>query len=865
MKSISILLLATFLFSAGIPVFAQKDRTGRVPFSKDVQFERIDALTEGQGVLVRWEMKTGEPTLGFHIFRIGALGLEQVNESLIIGSVVKRRSAGIADDYEFFDENGVMGSTYLIEALTLNERRVSSQPFGTKYTADLAAETGLTREFIERRTGPKNSLVENDRLSLTRELDKAVSASQLEANLTEHFRVVGLPGAKIAVTKEGLHRVTRAQLQAVGFNVAANSANWRLFNEGNEQAIIIGPSGDYVEFYGKGIDRPESDTRMYYLIADTVAGKRVDTRVLRPVGGTAVSSSFRFAATKKERLIYFDSIKNGDEENFFGRGITSVPGTLPDFAFNLAGTDPAASNAVITVKIQGILFGQHSVSVMLNGRDIGNVVGEHLDSISTDLTVPADFLIEGANTLKFSTANSADYLLFDSVTVKYSRRYAADQNRIAFFTPGYRRAEVGGFTSPNIRVFDTTEDGSPRLVVNLQVEQNGSTHTVKIPSSRAAVLYGIEDSASLTPASVTANVPSSLNSSTNRADMIIISAPDLILGSESWANYRRSAAGGGFTVNVVDLTDVIDEFNYGVFSSDAIRNFLQYSRNNWQTPKPQYVLLMGDASYDPRNYEGNSSFSQVPTKLVELIFEQTGSDDAMGDFNGDALAEVAIGRIPARSPGVITTVLNKTVAFETTATQAINRGALFAFDRPITYDFEAMSSILRNELPVSVPSMNIFRGTLSGSFDQGHDPLIAAINTGKFLVNYSGHGAGGVWASTTFFSNADVSLLTNANSQSIFTMLTCFNGLFIRPNADSLSEVLLKSTNGGAVATWASSASTTPDYQLTMGTRFYNRIGAANPSFTRIGDFVRDAKTTIGGSDVAYSWTLLGDPALRVR
>ena len=95
-------------------------------------------------------------------------------------------------------------------------------------------------------------------------------------------------------------------------------------------------------------------------------------------------------------------------------------------------------------------------------------------------------------------------------------------------------------------------------------------------------------------------------------------------------------------------------------------------------------------------------------------------------------------------------------------------------------------------------------------------------------------------------------------------MLTCYNGLFIRPNADSLSERLQNSPTGGSVVSWASTTETTPDVQSVMAERFYEQLGLGN--ITRIGDLVRDAKIVVpGGSNVRFSWVLLGDPMLKVR
>jgi hypothetical protein len=252
----------------------------------------------------------------------------------------------------------------------------------------------------------------------------------------------------------------------------------------------------------------------------------------------------------------------------------------------------------------------------------------------------------------------------------------------------------------------------------------------------------------------------------------------------------------------------------------------------------------------------------VPTRIVTTVYSETGSDDALADFDGDGLAEMSIGRIPARTSSVITTLFNKTTAAETPAMQSFSRGALFAYDFPNGWDFGAMSHGLRDELPPDMPAVFVDRGQADSQ-----TTLINEINAGKYIINYSGHGSTGLWAAVSFFGTPNVPQLTNANSQSIFTMLTCLNGYFINPRPDSndsLAEGLLKSQNGGAVATWASTGLTTPDIQTVMGTRFYNQINAG--SIKRIGDLIRDSKSTLPSqADVRFSWVLLGDPMLQIR
>jgi hypothetical protein len=319
------------------------------------------------------------------------------------------------------------------------------------------------------------------------------------------------------------------------------------------------------------------------------------------------------------------------------------------------------------------------------------------------------------------------------------------------------------------------------------------------------------------------------------------------------------------------VADVFDEFGYGVLGSASINSFLDYAFNNWQT-QPQYVLLMGDGSYDPRNYEGNGSFDMVPMKFVDTAYEETGSDEALADFDNDGLAEMSIGRISARTGTAITLSLNKTMAFEANATTALSRGALFAYDVPNGFDFRLVSEYLRDLLlPLPMPPATMVGRGMPPPNEFVLDPnaqtnLMNGLNTGKYIVNYAGHGSAGLWASTGFFSINNVPQLTNVNNQSIFTMLTCLNGYFMRPReSDScIAERLLFAQNGGSVVSWASSGSTTPDVQLAMASRFYSQVAAGN--ITRMGDLIRDAKSVLpSGTDVRFSWVLLGDPMLKIR
>jgi hypothetical protein len=477
--------------------------------------------------------------------------------------------------------------------------------------------------------------------------------------------------------------------------------------------------------------------------------------------------------------------------------------------------------------------------------------------MSLELEIASSILLEGANTLQLtSLAGPSDFSLFDSITVTLRRKYVADNDQLSFYSHNYRTSDISGFTSNDIRVFDLTYADTPRLLTNLNVNSlGGNTFGVTIPSHRAMVMYAATGAALKQPVSIVANTPSTISTVAHNGKMIIVSHKNWLRQANDWAAYRRA---DGMSVEVVEIEDIYDEFSYGVRNSTAIRSFLQYAKLNWDTP-PDYVLLMGDASLDSRNYFGHGDFNFVPTKIVDTTYTETGSDDALADFNDDGLAEIPIGRLPVRSGAEITHILNKVRVFEQTAEQGLTRGALCASDLPDGFDFSALCIRVVEELPVLVTKTYVNRGDPNAPVS-----LQNALNSGKYIVNYAGHGAPTIWASKDFFSSSTAFGLTNGDNLSVFTMVTCLNGYFIDPTVVSLSESLLKAPNGGAVATWASGGLTTTHYPEIMSRRFYNQLGAG--TITRLGDLVNDAKSVISaGRDVRLCWVLLGDPALKMR
>ena len=870
-KIIAFSIIVVLCLSANLPVFSQKIKSvsnkkltvpTKLPQSS-VKLSSAEAFSDGNGVYLRWQAEFETRNAGFFVYRINAKGAELVSPSMVGGgSLTSSEAIVYGGKYSFFDANGKSTNSYYIESLGLDGKRQTFEGIFPKAVRNLTSVAGSTsQELIKRKEENQQPAVEKNQVNLPKDLQAEVEANTLPPDIITQRWVAAQPGVKIGVKKEGIYRVSRTELQNAGFDVNAPGNLWQLYMDGKEQSIIVGSSDSYIEFYGNGIDTPESATKIYYLIVGTQNGKRMGTSVVRPLSNIGSNNYFQ-SFLRKDRQVYISAdILNGDAENFFSN-VAIAYSTLPDapiatLTFNLTGIDFSSPKATFELGIQGLTNTTHQVVATLNGVSMDAINGSGINLMNGYFQIPTNILNEGQNTLQLKAfGGPGDINLTESIKVSYARKYEAMQNRISFYTTNYRKATVSGFTSPNIRVFDLTFPDEPTLLTNLTIDNNSGNYSVNLPANRGRAMYAAEDSTILSASSIIVNNPSALATAAHNGELIIVTYRAWLAQANDWANYRR---GQGLTVEVVDIEDILDEFSYGSVNTSGITQFFQFAKNNWQTT-PNYILLLGDMTYDFRNYENRPYQNFIPTKLVDTVYEETGSDEALCDFNNDGLAEIAVGRIPAQTGQHVTQALNKTMTFESGLATVYSRGALFASDLPNGYDFQALSERLAAELPPSIPRHFINRADANS-----HTALIANMNQGRYLVNYSGHGSAGVWDGN-FFTINDAYGLNNAPNYSLFFMLTCLNGYFLRAGLDndSLGEAVLKSQNGGGAAVWASTGKTTPPEQEVMATRFYNQL--ANGNMTRMGDFIQDAKAHLnGGRDVRLSWALLGDPTLKIK
>ncbi len=573
-------------------------------------------------------------------------------------------------------------------------------------------------------------------------------------------------------------------------------------------------------------------------------------------------ASFLYTTQLKERSVYFTSLINGEAENFFGQAITSSP-VIETLNLDDVQTD-STGTALLEIALQGTSNQVHLVSVFLNDVMIGAISFSFQDHKQQTFLLTPSQLRAGANTIKFVQSKAGDVSLVDYVRITYPRIFRVEANSLSFTAKSTQSTSIDGFTTPNVRILDISDPLSVQDVHAI-IQPGigvGGTYTLTVPSTgvkskTARRLLALPSDSFLHPASITSNQPSALNQSSNAADLLIISHQNFIPSLPTLVAQRRAQ---GFTVMVVNVEDVYDEFSYGLHSPQAIRDLLARASAQWSKP-PRYVLLVGDGSYDPRDYFHLGSFDFVPTKLVDTALMETGSDDTLSDFDNDGIPEIPIGRLPVRTAAEADRAISKIVNF---SPANVPQTALMVADTQGSYyfNFEQANDQAGALLPTGMAVQKVYR-RLQPSDAAARANIISRINSGAALVNYSGHGNVDVWTGAPIFSGSDAMNLTNGNKLPLVIVMDCLNGYFVAPAIDCIGESLMKAPNGGAVASFASSGLTIPDGQHEMGQRLFQSLYAGQS--IALGDATRLAKAATTDIDVRRTWILFGDPTMKIR
>lgn len=293
-----------------------------------------------------------------------------------------------------------------------------------------------------------------------------------------------------------------------------------------------------------------------------------------------------------------------------------------------------------------------------------------------------------------------------------------------------------------------------------------------------------------------------LTNNENGADYIIITHKNFVQSAERLAEFRSSR--NKIRTAVIDIDNIIDEFNFGIYHPIAIKKFLNYAYQNWQAPSPSYLVLFGDASWDYKNNLGESNKENFVPSYGSPV-----SDNWFVCFDGadDFLPEMLVGRIPVEDERQAEYLIDKVIEYENTSSERWKKNVLFitgGFSKGEQATFISQANYLIDNYiipePASCNPLSINK-TTEGYFEgEKKEEILNAMNTGVLWINFIGHAGSNTW--DLMFNHPDIEELTNRGKYPFITSMTCHTGRFANPEITSFGEHFVITENKGAIGFW---------------------------------------------------------------
>ena len=578
-------------------------------------------------------------------------------------------------------------------------------------------------------------------------------------------------------------------------------------NDGN-----IDP-GDYILFYGESPDNWSfssstklfthsknlySDSTYYYITTDLGEGGK---RVLPVASLDTVPNSYsrRSSGYVFHEIDSVNLIKSGrlwlGEMFSVSKSTYLFPFSIPDpdtnsavrIVTNIVGRAPVNSYLYLSCK------NQLTDSVKVDLVDLGNTEGfyGHLKQRITIVPHP-DSAFNIQLSYAIPTAGSLCWLNF--IELNYQRNLSWVPPQMPFCdvnSIGEKKITEFILTkaTPSVVVWDITDPGNIREILT---NKSGDTIRFRMVTDSLKLFHAF-DGSFYYKVHFSGTIENQNLHSMDPAQLVIVTNPVFRDEADRLASFHRMH--NDLSVLVVTTTQIYNEFSSGSKDLTAIRDFMKMLYDKANTgDKPEYLLLFGDGSYDPKN-RVLDNHDMIPT------FESTESlnfgssfvtDDyfgIMGDSKGlesNGPINISIGRFPVTTIDQAKAVVDKIIHYASvndTIFSDWRNNITFVADSPNHNLHLHQATDLSNIAYQKYPSLNVKKiffdayqlvnTPTGGRIPGANEAITNAVMKGTVLLNYTGHGGETGWSSEKCLILSDINSWNNYNRLPIFVTATC--------------------------------------------------------------------------------------------
>ncbi len=641
--------------------------------------------------------------------------------------------------------------------------------------------------------------------------------------------------------------------------------------------------------------------------------------------------------TYREKNFYFITVTNGNTAQVPAASAVALPATVQvntfddyqfveDEKFNLVGTGRQWFGDVFdftlqysySFNFQNIVTNQparlrvsagaraSSGNTFLSIRNGASQVGTlNFDAYKTFDTSPYvevadDVFSLNSNSGGFSilleynnSANPSGVAWLDFIELQVVRRltYSGD---MLFFRDGSitGNGQVAEYTITNANndliVWDVTDQNDikamPTTLINNQL-------TFKAGAEKLREFVAFSGSSFPEPEFIGVIAPQNLHALGAR-EMIIVTHPNFLAAAQRLRDFHVNK--DGISTVVVTTDQVYNEYSSGGQDIAAIRDFAvhNYKKANEDSSAFNYLLLLGDASYDYKDiitsnsnyvpiWESQSSLNLEVSSITDDFYAFLDSSEGSGTF-ANQIMDISVGRIPCSSIGQAQSYVDKVLHYST-GTKRFgdwrNRVLLMADDMDDIGGWErtfvTSSEEFANKISAASESFNIDKiyldaydqvsTTGSETYPEASNDMFRKVQQGNLLTNYIGHGGEIGLASEKFLGLKDVNGWTNIDAMTIFMTITCEFTRLDDPKRLSAGEQLCLNPNGGAIALISTTRVVGASTAISLNRAIFNTIFIRPDNEPKtLGSVVKDAKNNQSGGSTRLKFSLFGDPALKL-
>ncbi len=708
-----------------------------------------------------------------------------------------------------------------------------------------------------------------------------------------------------------------------------NYENFQIWNRGHQVAARLTgvedesfDEGDYLEFYAHPL-RYNDDSEDFYTTCNVywftigeTPGERLERYQIFQ-GTQQIAENF-----PEELRIEENRIPSWAEDKWMWQQFNA--GEESSIQFSIHSPDEVSEEqAFIKIRLQGKtsdpdIIPDHHAKVYLNGELLCDAQWDGWDAYDCEASIDHQLLLDGQNEISIempgdTAAGEFDQIWLNWIDIKYNRLYEAKNGKLKFRSPvtggpSTVRFIIYGFDSPNINIFDISRD---RFLSGVQIQQSGSEYNAEFQMkiSNPVEFFGFQDDTAYRPEAVP-DAPSDLKNTSHQADYIMISNQELMQESETLYDIYDLVdlqTQRGYNVKLVDIEDIYDEFNHGIFNPPAITSFMDYAYHNWRSPAPTHLLLVGDSTWDYKGYlpEGvkenlvpsygknwSEERSRSRSAYIDQFFagekyEQAGTGYDPDDFiygnpmvdqqfvcvsGDDNLPDMSVGRLSVPDVQDLSLVISKSIKAE----NGLPPGYWI---RNMVFITGGVDDIEQNTLRSQTDCLidQYIRPNYSGlnpvrihkekdGYDWGiyEQDVIDAFDAGAVIVNFFGHA--GTWSWECILDFDDLPDINNQGKLPFVMSMTCNTARFANPVIDAFGEEMMTvGENSCALGFWGghSFGGLWSDYYLTS--TFFDRVFFQKNHITGIAIMEAKIHNQLIHPDYCVfiePYTLLSDPAM---